>query len=367
MLGAIGVACLYNEQVTGYIGGVSGYGRGGRSVGATLRDVAREAQVSTATVSRVINGHGNVSELTRARIETVIQRLRYVPDSAARTLSTGLTHTIGVLLPDLHGEFFSEIIRGVDGAARRRGLNLLLFGIHGSVAEATLAVRALKGRVDGLLVMSPYADSAYLDEQSTDGTPVVVINSPLRGDSLSSLRVDNRGGARRMVEHLVTVGHRRIAFVGGPADNFDAAERLAGYCEAVAAHADVREVLLPGDFTEDSGLRAGERLLQLGERPDAVFAANDMMALGCLRALRDAGVSVPGDVAVVGFDDIPLARYVTPALTTVRVPMADLGARALDGLADAIESDTSRTLTETLATELVVRDSCRARQRADTV
>src|SRR5881398_62826 len=127
--------------------------RAGGGMGVTLRDVAREAQVSTATVSRVINGHGNVSDATRERILGVAERLRYVPDSAARSLSTGLTHTIGVLLPDLYGEFFSEIIRGIDEAARRRGLHLLLSGVHGSARETATAIRALKGRVDGLLIM----------------------------------------------------------------------------------------------------------------------------------------------------------------------------------------------------------------------
>lgn len=313
-------------------------------------------------MSRVINGHGNVNGDTRARILSTIDRLRYVPDSAARSLSTGLTHTIGVLLPDLHGEFFSEMIRGIDQAARRRGLHLLLSGIHGSVDEAARAVRALKGRVDGLLIMSPYADSAFSDDPSVAGMPAVVINSPVRAQSHCALRLDNRGGARQMIEHLVSVGHRRITFISGPKDNFDAAERLAGYCEAVAAHADVHESVLAGDFSEDSGVRAAQVVLHAAERPDAVFAANDMMALGCLRTLLEAGVRVPEDVAVVGFDDIPLARYVTPALTTVRVPMAELGARALEGIADAIGNDSMRdrvSATETLATELVVRASCR--------
>jgi len=298
---------------------------------------------------------------TRARILGVIDRLRYIPDSAARSLSTGLTHTIGVLLPDLHGEFFSEIIRGIDQAARRRGLHLLLSGVHGSAEETGRAVRALKGRVDGLLIMSPYADSAFLSDYSHDGTPAVVINSPVRGESHSSFGVDNRGGAQAMVEHLVGIGHRRIAFIAGPRDNFDATERLAGYCEAIAAQPEVREHVLPGDFSEESGAQAAARLLALDERPDAVFAANDMMALGCLRVLRAAGVAVPEDVAIVGFDDIPMARYVAPALTTVRVPMAELGARALDGLADAIGTDRARASARTLPTELVVRDSCRAR------
>src|SRR5207249_1998027 len=150
-------------------------------MGVTLRDVAREAHVSTATVSRVINGHGNVSDATRERILGIAERLRYVPDSAARSLSTGLTHTIGVLLPDLYGEFFSEIIRGIDQAARRRGLHLLLSGMHGSAAEAARAIRALKGRVDGLLIMAPYAGAVCLEEPAAGAPAAALMNTPVRG------------------------------------------------------------------------------------------------------------------------------------------------------------------------------------------
>ncbi|TLZ36304.1 MAG: LacI family transcriptional regulator, partial [Gammaproteobacteria bacterium] len=204
-------------------------------MGVTLRDVAREAQVSTATVSRVINGHGNVSDATRERILGIAERLRYVPDSAARSLSTGLTHTIGVLLPDLYGEFFSEIIRGIDEAARRRGLHLLLSGVHGSARETATTIRALKGRVDGLLIMSPYADGAFLAEHWADDTPAVLMNTPMRGHRHSAFCIDNRGGASVMVRHLASVGHRRIAFISGPSNNFDATERLEGYREALRA------------------------------------------------------------------------------------------------------------------------------------
>jgi len=328
----------------------------------TLRDVAREARVSIATVSRVVNGHGNVTDATRARILSVAERLRYVPDSAARSLSTGSTNTIGVLLPDLYGEFFSEIIRGIDQAARRRGLHLLLSGVHGSADEAALAIRSLKGRVDGLLIMSPYADSAFLADHFADDTPAVLMNSPVRGHSHSAFCVDNRGGARAMVRHLAAIGHRCIAFIAGPRDNFDATERLAGYCEATSAIGpELREFILPGDFSEESGYRAGRRLLEVDERPDAVFAANDMMALGCLHAFNEAGVAVPGDVALAGFDDIPMARFVSPPLTTVRVAMAELGARALERVAAAITEETAEpTSTEMVAAELVVRASCGA-------
>lgn len=325
----------------------------------TIKDVAREAQVSVATVSRVINGHGNVTDETRARILGVAERLRYVPDNAARGLVTGLTHTVGVLLPDLHGEFFSEIIRGIDQAARRRGLHLLLSGVHGSAAEAALAIRALRGRVDGLLIMSPHADSVFLAAHSGDDTPTVLMNPPVNGHHCSAFYIDNRGGARAMVEHLARCGHRRLAFIAGPGDNCDAAERLAGYREALAAIPSAApEIVVAGDFSEDSGYRAGQELLALATRPDAVFAANDMMALGCLSAFNEAGVSVPNAIALAGFDDIPIARYVSPPLTTVRVRMAELGAAALQRLAATISApDTTPATAETLPAELVIRAS----------
>lgn len=328
----------------------------------TLMDVAREARVSTATVSRVINGHGNVADRTRARILSIAERLRYVPHSAARSLSTGLTHTIGVLLPDLHGEFFSEIIRGIDQAARTCSLHLLLSGVHGSAAEAVQAIRALKGRVDGLLIMSPYADSAFLAEHSVGDVPAVLMNTPADGGH-AALCIDNRGGAQAMVRHLASVGHRRIAFIAGPDDNFDANERLAGYRAALRKLGlEAGERVLPGNFSEESGYAAGRRLLGEGERPDAVFAANDMMALGTLFAFSEARVRVPHDIALAGVDDIPMARFVSPPLTTVRVRMAELGARALERLAAAIETpDTAATSTETLPAELVIRSSCGAR------
>jgi len=237
--------------------------------------------------------------------------------------------------------------------------------VHGSAAEAARAIRALKGRVDGLLIMSPYADAAFLEEHSAADTPAVLMNTPVRGYGHSAFCIDNRGGARAMVSHLASVGHRRIAFISGPADNFDATERLAGYREALRELGlEAGERVLPGDFSEESGYRAAQSLLtpQGREWPDAVFAANDMMALGSLFAFNEAHVGVPADIALAGVDDIPMARFVSPPLTTVRVRMAELGARALERLAAAIEApDAAPTTTETVPAELVVRASCGAR------
>jgi len=325
----------------------------------TIKDVAREANVSVATVSRALNGHQNVADAVRKRVLRVAGELRYSPHHAARSLSSRRTHTIGVVLPDLHGEFFSELIRGIDQVARKRGLHLLVSSSHGHVEEQGAALRAMRGRVDGLLVMSPcVGNTDFLAGNLAPGLPAVLINTDLPGTGHASLCIDNYGGARRMVDYLIATGHRRIAFIAGPEDNFDARERLRGYRDAVTAGLpDAAPWVLPGDFDEASGDRAGRALLAGQARPDAVFAANDMMALGCLYAFNQAGVQVPGDISLAGFDDIPLARYVHPALTTMRVDIADLGGRALRALLDPARADAGASGHAPAAPELVVRDS----------
>ena len=332
----------------------------------TIKDVAREAHVSVASVSRALNGHHNVTDETRQRIVGVARDLRYMPHVGARNLITRRTHTIGVLLPDLYGEYFSEIIRGIDGAARARGLHMLVSSSHGDASEASAALRAMRGRVDGLLVMSPHADADFLADNLPDDLPSVLLNTRVAGHQYSSLTVDNYRGACAMVRHLAGCGHRRIAFISGPANNFESEERLRGYRETLASLVPgSREQVLRGDFSEESGYRAGQLTLAQRQRPDAVFAANDMMAIGCLFALNEAGLQVPRDIALTGFDDIPMARFVTPPLTTVRVRISEMGARALERLALAIDSpDREKRSAQTIAPELVVRNSCGAQSAA---
>lgn len=296
----------------------------------TIRDVAREAKVSVATVSRALNGHENVTDTVRRRVLRVAEQLQYAPHHAARSLSSRRTNTIGVVLPDLHGEFFSELMRGIDQVARARDLHLLVSSYHGRPQEQGAALRGMRGRVDGLLLMSPFRDDeGHLDRALTPAVPTVLINTRPR-DGAQEVAVDNYAGARAMVEHLVGSGCRRIAFISGPEDNFDAAERLRGYRDGLHALLPrARPLVVPGDFDEASGERAGRELLAAARRPDAIFAANDMMALGCLLALNEAGIAVPGKIALAGFDDIPLARHVHPPLTSMRVDIAGLGANAM--------------------------------------
>jgi LacI family transcriptional regulator len=333
------------------------------SAEASIKDVARKAGVSIASVSRVMNEHDNVRKETRERVLAAVRSLRYVPHNGARSLITHRTNAVGVLLPDLHGEFFSEIIRGIDAVARQRGLQLLLSSVHGDAVELGAAIRTMRGRVDGLLVMSPHVDTDLLDRNIPSTLPLVLLNSRLSGSRHPTLSIDSYHGARAMVRHLIGLGHRRIVHISGPDRNFDSEERLRGYGDEMARSApESTPIVLPGDFTERSGHQAGQQLAAAVEAlPDAVFAANDVMAIGCRVAFREAGLRVPDDVALAGFDDIPLAALVSPALTTVRVRIAELGKGALEQLLISIEDPKrTRRVAQAFLPEVVVRESCGA-------
>ncbi len=326
----------------------------------TIKDVARAAGVSVATVSRVHNDSTLVTADTRGRVRAVAARLGYSPHAGARSLSTRKTNGIGVLLPDLHGEFYSELIRGIDQRAQRHGFHLLLASSHDEKAAIAAALQSMRGRVDGLIVMSP-APGAHLPVRDLTSFPVVLLNSAAVGAAFDSLAIGNAEGAAQMVQHLVALGHRHIAMIRGPARNHDAAERLRGYHAALRAAgiAPGPELEAQGDFIDASGFAAGLELLRRQPRPTAIFAANDAMAIGALSALREAGVRVPQEMAVAGFDDIPMARYMHPPLSTVRVDIAALGERATDRLLEAVTSRRRhKKRQEVLPVTLVIRESC---------
>jgi LacI family transcriptional regulator len=326
----------------------------------TIHDVAAHAGVSAATVSRVLNGTAVVREETQRQVLAAARTLAYVPNVAARSLSSRRSQTLGIVLPDVHGEFFSEVIRGIDLAARQEGYHILVSGSHSDSGEMLQVLAAMRGRVDGFVVMAPDVAPASLHGSLPPDPPLVLLNS--RDGSRDAVAVDNYGGARAMMRHLDGLGHRRIAFVKGPRGNADARERLRGYRDALRGGAPAR-LELDGDFTEEAGRRAALAVLAAAPRPTALFAANDSMAVGALAALAEAGVAAPEEMSVAGFDDIPIARYVTPPLTTIRVDVAELGRRALGLLLDAIRrpSATARRR-DSLATTLVVRGSCRSPQ-----
>lgn len=324
---------------------------------ATIRDVAERSGVSVASVSRTLNGAGPVTEATRARVLEAAKALQYVPHSGARSLSTSKTQTVGVILPDLFGEFFSELIRGMDVAARALGYHLIVSSSHDDADEASAAIRSMRGRVDGLIVLSPHLDAANLAASMAGRTPILLMNGGATDAGRPSIVVDNHGGAIQAVEHLIATGRKRIAHIAGPTGNLEAEARLAGYLQAMAA-AGLPTTVVDGRFTRDSGQKAGAELAARSERPDAVFAANDNMAVGAMLAFQEAGLRVPEDVALVGFDDIPLASLVRPGLTTLRINISDTGRHALERLVGLINSaGEAAAACEVVRPELVVRPS----------
>lgn len=319
----------------------------------TIRDVARLAQVSIASVSRALNGLGNVAEPTRLKVEEAAKELGYVPHAGARSLSLARTRAVGVVLPDIHGEFFSEVMRGMDREASARDYVLLLANTHGT-DRAEDAMRALRGRVDGLLVMAPHLVSERVESALPARLPAVLLNAQGAVTSHSSFRIDNQLGVRLILDHLKATGRDRIVHIAGPAGNVDARERSDAYRAAVA-----EPIVLSGDYGEESGAAAVRSLAGQGVPFDAVFAANDMMAIGAMTALVELGKRVPEDVAVAGFDDVPLARYL--GLTTARVHIDQLGAEAVARLIDIIEEGEDKPVQRLHAPELMIRRSTERR------
>lgn len=326
---------------------------------ATIRDVARACGLSVASVSRVVNGRANVQPATRDKVTAAVRALDYIPNAAARSLSTARSHTLGVVLPNIHGEFFSELMRGMEPAARRKGYLLLLSNMHADPVLAGQALAAMQGRVDGLIVMAPQLDACARESTLPQSLPTVLINSPGTEDHFA-LRVDNRSGLVACVAHLLADGRRGIVHLAGAAGNINAEERIDAYRATMAARApDLPVRVLQGDFGEASGELLTRQLIAAGEPFDAIVAANDMMALGALTALRDAGISVPAQVAVTGFDDVTLARHL--GLTTVRVDIVAMGERAVEALTAMIaaDDDAPGAITELSETRLIIRTTSR--------
>jgi LacI family transcriptional regulator len=247
--------------------------------------------------------------------------------------------------------------------AAMRGRHLLLSNMHMGLGDGIEALRNMRGRVDGLIVMAPHIDPDLLFAHLPASIPAILLNGPENRQGRPELRIDNAAGARTMVEHLVATGRRAIVHVAGSQGNIEAAERARGYSEAMIS-AGLDPVILPGNFDEESGHLAVRHLQMQRTDVDAIFAANDMMAIGALVALRDMGIDVPGQIAVAGFDNIPLARLISPGLTTMAVDIADLGARAVNRLSAVIDGE-NVPQTELRHPSLIVRNSTNKQQRND--
>ena len=333
---------------------------------STIYQVAERCGVSTATVSRVVHGGDGFSPATRERVLAAAERLGWVPSGPARGLASRKTGIVGLLFPDLGASggaeeesplYIDEIIRGAERAATAAGGAVLIAATRGAGRELAFSVA---GQVDGLVVLArslPGRDVKTLSRS----VPVVVLAKQSGNSGLDYVGVDNRGGMRELVLHLVRV-HRfsRLAFVSGPAQSPDSQERFAGFRMALreAGLPDQAHASADGGFTQAGGARATAMLLARRKPPQAMVFANDEMAAGGLGVLRAAGLRVPSDVAVTGFDDIALARHLQPPLTTVRQPMRDLGYEAVQLLHHRLAKPASRRLSLVLPTRVVVRGSC---------
>jgi len=310
-----------------------------------------------------MNDSALVTDETRAHIREVAARMWYTPHGAARSLITRRTHTIGVLLPDLYGEFFSEVIRGIDLTAQRSGYHCLISSARHDGPRLEAALRSMRGRVDGLVLMSPEFTGELSHRTLPGGFPVVLLNCPPSELDCDSLTVANYEGAYAMVRHFVGLGHRRIALINGAAGNFDASERRRGYHVALrdAGLPVVPDLEIPGDFTEESGHAAALALLALADRPTAIFAANDVSGLATISVAGALGLRVPEDLSVIGFDNVPESALGEPPLTTIEQPIQQMGFDAAQLLIQLIaEQPVPAHLM--LPTRLVVRGSCQAVQ-----
>jgi len=331
---------------------------------STLIDVARHAGVSPSTVSRILNGTAKVSDDKRQAVLAAIEKMNFAPNQMAQALKKGRSMTIGIVVQDIASPFFDETLRGVDDGLKGTGYASVIVSGHWDAQEETERIRLLVARkVDGIILLSGrIGNDAIL--RFAGQRPIVATGRSLLARNAHGFKLDHENGAYLAVRHLVALGHRNIAFITGPADNQDAAERLIGYTRALR-EADIvpdPALIAEGDLHEAGGLAALERLFEGGSAFTAIFAANDLSAYGARLGLYRRGIRVPEDMSLVGFDDLPGSSYTTPPLTTVSQPLYEMGRIATGALLGLINGD---NVTATLPPlELVVRETTRARDQA---
>ena len=334
----------------------------------TLEQIGELAGVSRSTVSRVINNHPNVSSNVRDRVERIIKETGFSPNLAARTLASQRAFVIGLVIPrsiqSLFGDpYFARLTQGVVQAANLFDHTVSLFLLESREVEERIIPRITRpGFIDGLVVQSTSSDDKVLSRIVNGTIPYVIAGRSLNYPDVTYIDVDNTNGAFMAVEHLVKLGHTRIGTVTGPMDAAPGRDRKAGYLQALRQYdLPVDEALIAeADFTEAGGYRAAKQILQ--SKPDAIFVASDQMAIGALEAIRQEGLRVPDDIAIVGFDDLPPALYAKPQLTTIRQPILRFGIAAAEMLINLIEDKIQPPQSMIMDVGLVVRDSCGAKR-----
>ncbi len=335
----------------------------------TLEDIARQAGVSRSTVSRVINNQPNVRDRVRERVLKVIHNTGYHPNVAARTLASQRSWMIGLVLPRTVSTFFSDpyfprLTQGIAQACNQYNYTLGLFLISSKEDEEKILPRLTrKGSLDGVLVQTGQVGDQLVERLIDSDIPVVIAGRPIQSKEMTYIDVDNLNAAHSAVSHLVRLGRKRIGTITGPMNSTAGIDRRDGYMKALLDRAQNIEesLIVEGDFTEEGGYYAMQQLLVAC--PDAVFAASDTMAVGAMRAIREAGFRIPKDIALVGFDDVSISERTNPPLTTVRQPIFQFGFNSVEILIDLIENGIKPARRVIMATELVIRDSCGAKQK----
>jgi len=329
---------------------------------ATIHDVASMAGVSIATVSRVLNGTSPVSETKAKKVKEAISTLSFIPHSAARVLATRKTKTIGLVLPEISGFYFSPLLRGVEECLRGRGYDLL---VHSSVSQPESNEKPVlklgEHNTDGLLVFAASLDESEIIRLHANGFPMVLLHqSPPEGQDIPCVTIENKAGALKIINHLIDVhGYKKIAFLAGPESEEDSYWRETGYREALINHGIPidPELISIGYFDTSVAQASVAKLLRDGIKFEAIFTGDDDSATGAITAIQQAGLRVPEDIAVVGFDDIYVSQYLSPPLTTIRAPIEQAGYTAAQQLIRLIQHETVDALV-LLPTEIIIRRSC---------
>ena len=328
-----------------------------------LEQIAKLSGVSRSTVSRVVNNDPNVSMVTREKVLQVVQRVNYTPNAAARGLAAGCTHVLGLVIPMGVATLFTDpyfpiLIQGVSSACNMREYSVMLWLAEPEYERRQIGQIMYSGLVDGVIISSMLLNDSLVQALAEGDLPFMLVGRHPTDTRASYVDADNIGGAREAVTHLLRLGRTRVATITGPQNMTAGADRLTGYLAALRDRGLVSDpaLIAEGDFTEAGGYRAMQQLLAC--RPDALFAASDIMAIGAMRALYETNLRVPEDIAVVGFDDVPQAARAEPPLTTMRQPTYRLGTTTVDALLDLIEYPDSSPRRIVLPTELIVRASC---------
>ncbi len=329
----------------------------------TLEDIARMSGVSRSTVSRVINGDPNVHELTRSKVQAIIQSIDFQPNLAARGLAAGHTKVIGLVIPKGVNAIFTDpyfplVIQGVSAACNARDYSVMLWLAEPEYERKTISQVLYNGLIDGVVVSSMLVNDPLIERLYESKRPFITIGRHPTNDQINYVDIDNRAGAYQGVSHILRTGHKRVAVINGPHDTIASLDRYQGYLDALRERGIplIPELVAEGEFSDTTGYLAMKHLLP--HCPDAVFVASDAMAFAAMRAIQEAGLRIPEDVAVVGFDDIPAAATSKPPLTTVRQPIQRTGSIAAELLVDMIEHPDPFPRRIVLPTELVFRSSC---------